>query len=297
MTAWNPGLGRITRTLVLAADHTGFVEGHDVALLQRNLRKKVAPTLTIDGEYGPATASAVAVWKRYYAGYPDKYLKAGIANAIGVDGQRILNGQKKLPDDYLVRAAFRRAVLKRQQAAAAAQASLGDKAYQAAKAHVGEKEIPAGSNKQPVLQREARDLKVLPWIAAMGYPWCSFFYFLMYLTVGAKAAAAGLRAYQFNVLYTPTILDLALAGRFGMRIVGWNEIDRGDGVLMNFPGGDPRVDHIGMAANPPAGDNLATIDGNTSSGTAGSQSDGGMVAERIRSRSQVRAAFRMTNTY
>lgn len=285
---------KIHRTLILAGDHSGFMSGPDVELLQRGLRRIPAfSSLRVDGEYGPATAAAVAAWKRYHAGYPERMLKGGLAQNIGVDGQRIVAGLKKAPAAWLVVAKARRVALARAQAAAV---TMGDRALDYARRFLGETESPAGSNRVPRLQREAQAKGVLPWIAAMGYPWCAFFGHLAYLAVGSKAGADGLKRYLFNALYTVTILGLALDGRFGMRVVGWSQAQPGDVGLLNFPGGDPRVDHYVLIERV-TGDTAYTVEGNTSSGSAGSQSDGGGVFRRTRPRSQFRAVIRMSNTY
>lgn len=279
-----------TRTLILAADtNTGFMAGEDVKAIQTRLRALgVAPTLLVDGEYGPATASAVARWKRYWGGYPDKMLAGGLANNLGVDGQLRILGAKKVNPLWLVRAAQRRAALK-------VTLTIGQRVIRNARRFVGLKEQPPGSNKQPEVIRAATDAGVHPSIRNMGYAWCALFVFLMWLTAGSKAARRALVDYAWNCLYTPTILAMALAGENGLRVIGWSEIQEGDPLLMNLPGGDPRVDHIGLAATPPRGDEVATIEGNTSSGVAGNQSDGGMVATRIRHKSVVRAAIRLAN--
>lgn len=294
-----PSTAPVAPWRVLALTSGAFMKGDDVAELQRNLRAchPSLANLKTDGEYGPATASAVAWVKRYIFGYPRKFLTLAVANKIGPDGQAILAGTKKVPAAWTARAALRRKVLKRQTEQAQAQAALGDRALELALRRVGLKESPAGSNKVPELQRLATDLKVQPWIAAMGYPWCAEFFFLMYLAAGSRTAAVALRQYLFNGLYTVAILELAMTGKYGMRVVGWSEIEPGDGLLINFPGGDPRVDHHAMARARAAGDNIQTVEGNTSSGTSGDQSNGGMVAERLRAKSLVRAAYRVSNTF
>ena len=292
-----PATGRTARVLALTSG--AFMRGNDVKALQINLRTAHPSlrNLKIDGEYGPATASAVAWVKRYVFGYPNKYLTLSVANKIGPDGQAILAGAKNIPASWAARAALRRKVLKRQTAEAEAQAALGDRALELALRRVGLKESPAQSNKVPELQRMARDLNVQPWIAAMGYPWCAEFFFLMYLAAGSRTAAVALRQYLFNGLYTVAILELAMTGKYGMRVVGWSEIEPGDGLLINFIGGDPRVDHHAMARARARGDEIDTVEGNTTSGNSGDQANGGMVAQRTRTKSLVRAAYRVSNNF
>jgi cell wall-associated NlpC family hydrolase len=79
-----------------------------------------------------------------------------------------------------------------------------------------------------------------------------------------------------------------MAGRNGFeKFVKLEEAQKGDLVLMNWPGGNS-VDHVGIAADRYRGNGLlATVEGNTSSGPGGSQSNGGGVFKRTRARSEI----------
>lgn len=281
-----------SRMLLLASG--GFQHGADVTALQKalaGLHPHLAG-LKIDGEYGPATASAVAWAKRWVLGFPRKALVKGWATTLSVSSQEMVRGMRKVPAYWQWRAKQRMKGLAKRQATQ----TMADAATDWAHSQIGLTESPAGTNKVPALMADAKGQGVLKWIAAMGFPWCAFGFWMSYLHAGSVTARRVMINYAWNGLYTPTILDMALAGLEGMRIVGWSEIARGTGILLNFPGGDPRVDHIAMAAIEPNGDELRTYEFNTSfEGGAGSQSNGGAVAARTRYRSQVQAAFIVHN--
>ena len=256
---------------------TPFTKGDDVRLIQNRLNLKE------DGEYGPATGSAVAAWKRR-AGYPAKM----IISSIGVPGQLYLSGRKPLPLAYRLRAKSRsKAVAK-----AIASRPVRVKAMETmvAWSNVPLVEHPSGSNRVPELQNMARALNLSDYYHNMGWPWCAFAVNLAMLRHGSKTAALGLREGKFNALYTVDILNKALNNEYGMRVVGASQAQPGDLVMMNFPGGDPRVDHVGMVRKAPAGGSVQTVEGNTS--LSGSQDNGGGVFLKNRPLSNVSAFIR-----
>jgi hypothetical protein len=52
-----------------------------------------------------------------------------------------------------------------------------------------------------------------------------------------------------------------------------------------------------MARARARGDEIDTVEGNTTSGNSGDQANGGMVAQRTRTKSLVRAAYRVSNNF
>lgn len=256
---------------------TPFMHGNDVRRVQHTLKLKV------DGEFGPVTASSVAAWKRR-AGYPASH----ITPLIGVTGQQYLFGSRPLPVAFKMRAKARAQAAKK---AAAAQ-PLREKAVRTMNVWAGRgmKESPAGSNKVPDLQALAKTLGLSSFYRNMGWPWCAFAVMLAMLQHGSKTAQLGLKQGKFNALYTPDILYHAGRNNFGMRIVGPGEAKPGDLAMINFPGGDRRVDHVGMVTKSPANGWVETVEGNTSS--AGSQDNGGAVLRKNRPLSQVTAFIR-----
>lgn len=121
----------------------------------------------------------------------------------------------------------------------------------------------------------------------MGFPWCGFAVFLAALAAGGRTAALGLRDRSFNALYTPDVLAVARAGRFGLETVSAGNAWRGDLVLFDWDlsGGDP-ADHVGRLIDRPADGRVRTAEGNSGSR--------GQVALRVRSNRSVRAFARDT---
>ncbi len=238
-----PKRGRL-RTLRLTSPH---MSGPDVAEAQRALG------VPADGEYGPVTASAVAEWKRR-VGYPD----GKINNILGPAGFRLLLGLAKPPADFKSRHEARgRRLASAEGVPERAVAEMEEWA------RAGLREKPAGSDKVPELVRLAGELEVLSRIRGMGFPWCAFSAFLAALKAGGKTADLGLRKDRFNILYCPTILHEAQAGRWGMRVIAPSQAARGDLVLFDWsPQGDP-ADHVGRLRRPPAEGMVATVDGNS----------------------------------
>jgi hypothetical protein len=256
---------------------TPFMHGDDVRKVQHYLKLKT------DGEFGPATASAVAAWKRR-VGYPASHINP----LLGVTGQHYLFGTKSVPTAFKLRAKSRANAAKK--AAPAQPIRLKTMNTMVHWADKGVKESPAGSNKVVVLQDLARVLRLSSLYVNMGYPWCADAVMKAALKHGSKTATYGLRQGKFNALYTPDILYHAGRNNFGMRIVGASQALPGDFVMINFPGGDPRVDHIGIVTKAPAGGWVETVEGNTS--RAGSQDNGGAVLRKNRTLSQVSAFIR-----
>jgi hypothetical protein len=150
-------------------------------------------------------------------------------------------------------------------------------------------ERPAGSNIQPVLSQLGKNNGVPSY--QMGFPWCAYSAMLAALMADSDAAVAGLKHGEFNALYVPEIDALARAGKFGMKTVGWKDALPGDFVIFNWDGGVP--DHIGMLVNNEVA-YAVTVEGNTSSGNGGSQSNGGGVYIRHRDRSLIQTIVRWT---
>jgi cell wall-associated NlpC family hydrolase len=149
------------------------------------------------------------------------------------------------------------------------------KAVAWAKKQVGVTEQPPGSNRGPKI-----DQWELRAAGYTGYPWCGAFVHEALLQAGVDLPS--------GVVYTPTILAWARNRQHGLRIV--NSPKPGDLVLMRFPGGnrDP-VHHVALYVG-----NGRTIEGNTSSGNAGSQDNGGGVFLRTRPSSVIVAYVRPT---
>lgn len=252
------------RTLLLTSPH---MKGEDVLAVQKRL-----PTPD-DGEYGPATASAVAKWK-WYVGYPT----AEINNGLGPRGQRLLLQLDPLPADYRERAVAR-------QAAARAQAARNVPA-RAAKlmetwAAAGWKEQPAGTNKVPQLAALCDKLGLDSRYGNMGYAWCELAASVAALAVGGTSAKLTLAKWWYG-LYTPDSVRWAREGRFGTRLIPVADLQYGDKVYFDFDGGG--VDHVGRFLRW-SGGRIVSVDGNTSA--SGSQNNGGAMLVRDRPKALV----------
>ena len=199
------------------------MHGPDVAEVQRQLG------LEPDGRFGPATARAVAAWKRARGDSTQS------PDLTPVEWRR------------LVADALLRAVRLTERWAAN-----------------GMREEPRGSNRVPELVPLAERLEVAPAYSSMGFPWCAFAAFLAALKAGGETAVLGLRRRAFNPLYSPAVLAEAQAGRSGLRIVTAGEAWRGDLVLFDWDltGGDP-ADHVARLVQAPTGGRVHTVDANS----------------------------------
>ena len=112
---------------------------------------------------------------------------------------------------------------------------------------------------------------------ASGVPYCAMF--ASYCLDWAGVSAPGMPG-----AYVPWILD---AGYENGTMVYNEDAQPGDLVMFDW-GGDGVADHIGIVEeNHPDEGWMQTIEGNTSSGTSGSQSNGGGVYRRARSYSSI----------
>lgn len=126
---------------------------------------------------------------------------------------------------------------------------------------LGTKETPAGSNKTPFGKQYGTN----------GVAWCAIFVWCCF----ANAGASGLIA---KAAYTPTLADW-------FRNRGqWGDQPR-PGALAFFDWADDvhRIQHVGLVEAVRSDGTIVTIEGNTSAGTKGSQSDGDGVYRRTRS--------------
>lgn len=150
-----------------------------------------------------------------------------------------------------------------------------DKALAYARKQIGTTEQPPGSNDGG---------KVRKWWSWLGYtfpvPWCGCFAGFS----GIKKGKANIPA-KLRLGYTPYIDADAKAGQNGLTDVGADGCKKGTYVVFHFGAGGAK--HVGIATGPVRDGLITTIDGNTSSGTSGSQDNGGGVFERTRPISQV----------
>jgi hypothetical protein len=106
--------------------------------------------------------------------------------------------------------------------------------------------------------------------------WCAEFQWWCFREAGASALIP-------KTAYTPT-----LASWYQQRGQASREPRVGSLVFYNWPGdGVDRIQHVGIVERVLPASQIQTIEGNTTSGSGGNQSDGGYVARRTRSTSAV----------
>lgn len=143
--------------------------------------------------------------------------------------------------------------------------TAADRVIQIAEAQVGTIEAPINRTKYGA------------WYGMDGQPWCAIFLSWIFDQAGCLDAIGG-KQHQ-------VVAALDWAKRSG-RVVA--EPRPGDLVVFRFRTGW----HIGLVEDATPGLDLQTIEGNTSSGAAGSQRDGGGVYRRVRRRSSAHAYIR-----
>jgi hypothetical protein len=265
------------------------LEGRDVANLQRAVMDRLdarpglgkVPT-PVHGKFTHASAVA-AVEAQYFLGLlSGTYLKTekvgGERRLLITEGaQTILRNPEHRTGEQLERARERMGQLDRgpryyDDLARANGVSGGGKGAKAAlefaAKQLGVSERPPGSNWGP---------RIEGWIRAAGYgspvPWCGCFANACIMAGGEPSGAGWIG-------YTPAIVARAKSGTGGWT---WHSSGQpGDLVLFDTPGGDPAV-HVGICERKINAATYATIEGNTSSGSGGSQSEGGGVYRRQRS--------------
>ncbi len=157
---------------------------------------------------------------------------------------------------------------------------------------------PSYGNRVPELATLAARCGLSDWYQQMGWPWCAFGVHVAALAEGSRTARLGLGG-AYNALWTVAILGAARRQEHGLKLVEASKWRLGTWLEFDFPGGE-EVDHIGAALGPigaggygydARADWIVTVEGNTSPGTDGSQSNGGVVAIRQRPVSTIRAGL------
>lgn len=133
-----------------------------------------------------------------------------------------------------------------------------------AMAELGNKEHPAGSNRQ----------KYGEWADDNGVAWCGIFVTWVFAHAGYDWRWAKPGAW---FAYTPN-LEETLREKLGFVKVNVSDAKPGDVVFYNFPGGFSRIEHTGIVESNGDGE-LVALEGNTS---AGNDANGGQVQRRTR---------------
>lgn len=264
------------------------MSGRDVANVQRAVEKRLdargidVPTPT-HGKWTHASAVA-AVEAMYFLGLMSStYLKTttvdGEPRLVCTQGaQDVIRNPDQRSELQLERANERKAQLDRgpryyedlaresgMQPGKGAQAALDF-----ARKHIGVTEHPPNSNWGHPVQ---------DWIRLAGYtspvPYCGCF-------VNACCMAGGIPSGAGWIGYTPAIVAHAKNGAGGWSWHGPSEGKPGDLPLFDTPGGDAAI-HVGVCEKKINPTTYGTIEGNTSSGSSGSQDQGGGVFRKTRS--------------
>jgi len=148
---------------------------------------------------------------------------------------------------------------------------------------VGTVEHPAGSNQGPGITRWQEDAG----FPGGGVAWCQVF-----CDQSAKQGTNGRMKPSWFGGYTVSVVDQANAGEHGLKRVHLSDARPGDWVYFKFPGESSEFcDHVGIFLAD-QGSTIRTCEGNTSAAD-GSQSNGGGVFLKSRSKSLVAAVVRV----
>jgi hypothetical protein len=245
--------------------------GKDVKALQHEVNKwfdhvNVDRHIKADGEFGPATMSAVRQCA-YGMGVSRRNRKLLINGRVTVETQRLIRGRKKTRREAVatrLRRGYRKK-LRRQY-----ERTGGELALAEAKRLIGTTEQPDGSNWGGMVETM---IKFTGYTSAVY--WCGCFACWCVVKAGGAKIPARIR-----LGFDGFIKGDAASHENGLVAVGFSEARAGDIVTYTFP-------HIGVVDHL-NGATLETVEGNTSpEGSDGSQSNGGGVYPRRRSQSEV----------
>lgn len=225
----------MARVLMLTSP---LMHGSDVTHLQNLLNKNAFDKdylqgTNADGEFGPYTAQAV-YRAEYWLGYAKPVQRSGTPLLAYLSGSKPLTAAMR---------DRRKARIARAQAAQ----PMRVKAFKEALTHVGLKESPAGSNRNPFGK----------WYGMDGVAWCAEFVSYCYAAAGSKQVAKGRRW-----AYTPYMVYAARSGTYGMAVT--RQPKQGDIVLYDW-NNDGTADHVELFDKwIQEGSTFASVGGNTS---------------------------------
>ena len=251
-------------------------KGADVHALQEAIdrelrhRKFVWRTTKADGQYGNQTRRA-AHFLAWLIGLSGARLNAIEHGRITKDVQRLLRDPSKRGRLDRLRERVRKA--KAQQIRHTHDTgSAAAVAYIERMAAKGIHEVGESNTGRLVDQWEGH-------FGIHAEPWCGCLAGYAAQVIGGSTATTWFP-------YGPSIMADAQAGRNGVHAVSFDDIEPGD-ILVLWGG-----DHVVTAAGKPNGDSIRTVEGNTSPNDGDSQADGGCVAMKTRSRSDVSCVAR-----
>lgn len=109
------------------------------------------------------------------------------------------------------------------------------------------------------------------WYGIDAQPWCAMFISWVFFMAGMPLPASTSKGFA----YTPS------GAEWFKKRNRWSTLPR-VGAVVFFSMGGQRIDHVGLVVKVNGDGSIITIEGNTSSGNAGSQRDGGGVYRRLR---------------
>lgn len=118
------------------------------------------------------------------------------------------------------------------------------------------------------------------WLLANGISYCDIFVTWVFWKAGCLNILPGKQSYNVNYR----------ASHGGH--VSKSQAQPGDVLVFDWDMSTKRANHVGILEKRLSSGNFQTIEGNTTTGTRGSQSNGGRVARRVRRPSQVRYVIR-----
>ena len=250
-----------------------FMSGPAVLDVQKRLTALGYAPGALDGTYGPTVAAAVKAFQR------DRKLDAdGVVGPLTLSALKEKAARAPVAGKASTANAPATAPVRRLQG----RASLGEKALAEAITHIGVKEKPAGSNKNPFGQ----------WFGVDGVPWCNVFISYCFQVGAGYTICKGFKgagAYPGKgSTYVPTTEAWLQAAGFW---VGRTEPRPGDIAIFNWDGGRP--DHIGIVEEYLGDGKYNAIEGNTS---VGNDSNGGEVMRRLRTVAQVNGFGRVAGS-
>jgi lysozyme family protein len=245
------------------------------AATNRRLRSRGLDALAVaeDGVVGTRTLEAVRKIAWALGARSETYDAITRDGEISTGVQRMIRNPGRRSDEQCRRGKARMSRLREQRKQQAAHpTSARSKAVNAFLAKVGTKERPAGSNGGGIIT-------TMETYWGFGrVAWCG-------IACGYHAAKfGGVKGLRSDVASVRAIEGHARAQHspYGR----WQRSPEGalPGSLVVIGGSGV---HVGMLVQPLSGGRAKTVEGNTSSGHAGSQSDGGCIAARVRSAAEI----------
>lgn len=253
--------------------------GADVRALQERINHELAHRrlswrqIKVDGQFGPRTLHACA-FLGWVLGSSGRRLAevTGSKPRLSQRAQRVLRDPRKRSPAERMRERLRRSKV-RELRRAHADGPDAAVSYIRKMAEQGVHEVGTTNTGDLVDRWQA-------YFGLRGEPWCGCF-------AGYAAKVEGGSQASTWFPYGPSIMADARAGRNGVKEVRFEEAEPGD-VLVLWGG-----DHIATAIARPSGGSIATGEGNTAPNDRDSQADGGCVALKTRSRSDVSCVARV----